>query len=383
MRHLKSISVFFFAAAFPSISFAAGENVTESKWANPMLWFLIMVIILLAFAISALAGTIKNISNSEKNKEKEQNNNSKKIVSIGILFLIPTFMLNAAEPVFDGAKSVMGIPFSDFYLLMAIIVIEIIIIFVLLGVLKIRYEPLVEVKAHPANVKKEKSILEVINDSVEIEKEEEIMMDHEYDGIRELDNSLPPWWKYGFYLTIIVAIFYLIHYHVTETGDLQVAELEKNIKTENEKIAAYLKQSSNNVDEMSVKYLDNPQDLQAGKDIFTNLCVACHGKAGEGTVGPNLTDDYWIHGGSISEIFKSVKYGWTDKGMRSWKDELSPIKMAQVSSFIKSLKGSNPPNAKAKEGELFIEEGDSKPTEVSSIEKDSTSKIAKDTTATK
>ena len=375
MRYSSTKFILLISTTLPAMTFAAQKNV-ETNWSNPMLWFLIAIIILLAFAISALAGSIKNLSNGAKyDNTDEKKNNSGKIAGIGLLMLLSFNSLSAAEPIYNGAEPIMGIPFGQFYFLMAVILIEIIILFVLINVLKLRYAPAVKaIKSEAAP--KEKTILEIINASVEIEKEEAIMMDHDYDGIHELDNSLPPWWKYGFYLTIFVGIVYLVHYHVTETGDLQVAELEKSIKLENEKITAYLKESANNVDETSVKLLDNPQDLASGKETFLSLCSTCHGRSGEGSVGPNLTDDYWIHGGGIADIFKSVKYGWTDKGMRSWKDELSPVKIAQVSSFIKSLRGSNPPNGKPKEGELFIEAG-------SKTTGDSTAKLSADSSSAK
>ena len=91
--------------------------------------------------------------------------------------------------------------------------------------------------------------------------------------------------------------------------------------------------------------------------MFKASCAACHGQLGEGTVGPNLTDDYWLHGGSVQDVFKSIKYGWVEKGMKSWKEDLSPMQIAQVTSYIKSLKGTNPANAKAPQGDLYTEGG--------------------------
>lgn len=182
------------------------------------------------------------------------------------------------------------------------------------------------------------------------------MLDHDYDGIKELDNNLPPWWKYGFYLTIIIGVVYLVNYHITGISPLQKEEYKLSVKKAEAEVAEYMKKSANNVDENTVKMLSGASDLAAGKDAFIATCAACHGRAGEGGVGPNLTDDYWIHGGSVKDIFKTIKYGWPDKGMKSWKDDFSPMQIAQLTSFIRTLKGTNPPNPKEKQGELYTEQ---------------------------
>ncbi|HYC30009.1 MAG TPA: c-type cytochrome, partial [Chitinophagaceae bacterium] len=127
------------------------------------------------------------------------------------------------------------------------------------------------------------------------------------------------------------------------------------LKAEKE-VAEYMKNSANNVDETTVKLLTDKADLTAGRELYMNNCAACHGRAGEGTVGPNLTDEYWLHSGGVKDIFKTIKYGWPDQGMKAWKDDFSPVQIAQLTSFIKSLSGSNPPNAKAKQGEIYTEE---------------------------
>ena len=138
---------------------------------------------------------------------------------------------------------------------------------------------------------------------------------------------------------------------------MQGKEYEKEMAKAKLEVEEYMKNSANNVDENSVKLLTETSDIAAGKDVFKANCAACHGQLGEGTVGPNFTDEYWIHGGSIQDIFKSIKYGWVEKGMKSWKEDLSPIQIAQVASYIKSLKGTNPPNGKAPQGDLYTESG--------------------------
>ncbi len=194
-----------------------------------------------------------------------------------------------------------------------------------------------------------------VNEFRPIEQEVDLDMGHNYDGIRELDNKLPPWWKYGFYATMVFAVIYLWRYHVSHSAPLPAEEYAIAVRQAEVDKEAYLKQAANSVDENTVKLLTSPADLAAGKAVFESVCLACHGKYGEGLVGPNLTDNYWLHGGSIQEIFKTIKYGWPDKGMKSWKDDYSPAQLAQVASYVKSLGGTNPPNPKAPQGELVVQ----------------------------
>ncbi|MDP2365810.1 MAG: cbb3-type cytochrome c oxidase N-terminal domain-containing protein [Ignavibacteria bacterium] len=194
-------------------------------------------------------------------------------------------------------------------------------------------------------------------DAAPIEKEEDILLEHDYDGIKELDNNLPPWWKYLFYATIIFAIVYMLDYHIIGSGKLQEAEYLEEVKlAELEKANMF---GGKLVDENTAQVLTEPADLLAGQTTFNKLCSACHGTKGEGLVGPNLTDDYWIHGGGIKNVFLIIKDGVLDKGMISWKNQLTPAQMEEVGSYILSLRGTNPPNAKPPQGDLWSEKPDS------------------------
>ena len=188
-----------------------------------------------------------------------------------------------------------------------------------------------------------------------IEKEADIMLDHDYDGIKELDNALPPWWKYGFYITIFVAIFYILKFEVWHTGMNPTEEYNTEMAEAKLETDQYLASMKENVDENSVVMLD-AAGIQTGKTLFTKTCVACHSQTGGGGVGPNLTDNYTIHGARIQDIFKTIKYGYPDKGMQSWQSNFSPVEMQQLSSYIKSLSNTNVPNGKAPQGDLIIEE---------------------------
>ncbi len=188
-----------------------------------------------------------------------------------------------------------------------------------------------------------------------IEKEGELLLDHDYDGIKELDNNLPSWWVYLFYGTIIFAAVYLVKFEIL-SGDNQEMELKKELAQAKIDVAAYKLTAPDLMDEKTVTLTIEPADLASGKTIFENNCAACHRVDAGGQVGPNLTDDNWILGGGIKEIFHTVSNGGRDgKGMIAWKASLKPKEIQQVSSYIISLKGSNPPDPKAPEGEVWVE----------------------------
>lgn len=188
-----------------------------------------------------------------------------------------------------------------------------------------------------------------------IEEEGEIVLDHNYDGIRELDNKLPPWWVYGFYATIIFAFVYMARYHIFD-GINQDEEYEIAIAQAKIEIEEYKKTAKDLVDFNTVQFLTDAGDLKAGQTIFEGNCVACHKASGGGGIGPNLTDDHWILGGGIKNVFKTISEGGrAGKGMIAWKSDLSPAEMAQVASYILSLHGTNPADAKEPEGELWMD----------------------------
>lgn len=189
-----------------------------------------------------------------------------------------------------------------------------------------------------------------------IEEEGEIILDHNYDGIKELDNNLPPWWIYGFYASIVFAAVYLLRYHVF-SGPTQIDELETELADARIAIEAYKKTAKNLVDINTVTKLTEAADLSAGKTIFETNCVACHMADGGGGIGPNLTDPNWILGGDIKSIFKTVSEGGrSGKGMIAWKQQLKPLEMAQVSSYVLTFEGTTPANPKAPEGDVWVDE---------------------------
>lgn len=194
--------------------------------------------------------------------------------------------------------------------------------------------------------------------AVPVEKEQDVMLDHNYDGIKELDNSLPPWWVAMFYLSIGFAVVYMTYYHFTDAGMSSSEEYELEMEQAEKAVQAYLATQANLIDETNVTPLVDETALAGGQTIYNNNCAACHGMLGEGGVGPNMTDKYWIHGGDIKDIFATVKYGVPEKGMISWKAQLSAADMHKVSSYILTLQGTDPPNAKEPQGDLYEPQAD-------------------------
>ena len=186
-----------------------------------------------------------------------------------------------------------------------------------------------------------------------IENEDEVMTDHDYDGIRELDNVLPPWWLAGFYITIAIGIFYYImvlafgKYKQADEYEAEVAPyMKKNI---------HKKDHPELFDDANLVALTDPADIQKGKELFASkTCTACHLTDAGGSIGPNLTDEYWILGGGFKNIYNTIaKGGRPGKGMIAWEATLSQLERQQLASYILSIQGTSPATPKAPEGEVW------------------------------
>lgn len=201
------------------------------------------------------------------------------------------------------------------------------------------------------------NLMKMLTKSVPIENEGQLLLEHDYDGIKELDNNLPPWWVYLFYACIVFAVVYLVRFEIMG-ADNQEMELKKELAQAQIDIAEYKKTAPDLMDEKTVTLLTDAADLTAGKGIFTTNCVACHRADAGGQIGPNLTDDKWILGGGIKNVFHTITNGGRDgKGMIAWsKNGLKPKDIQLVASYVLSLKGSNPKNPKPSEGEIWIDE---------------------------
>ncbi|MEZ0487286.1 cbb3-type cytochrome c oxidase N-terminal domain-containing protein [Fibrella aquatica] len=184
-----------------------------------------------------------------------------------------------------------------------------------------------------------------------LSQEKDLVMEHSYDGIVELDNPPPPWFMYLFYGTIGFAVVYLFLFHVIGTSDLQIAEYDKEVAMAEIQQEAYIKKTAGSINENTVTFVTDAKSIGDGKTLYTQYCVACHGAEGQGGVGPNLTDEYWLHGGSAKAIFHTLTEGVVEKGMMSWKKQLNPLQLQHVASFIKSLEGTKPAGGKEPQGE--------------------------------
>lgn len=194
-------------------------------------------------------------------------------------------------------------------------------------------------------------IMSKLTRSKEMEQEADVMLDHNYDGIRELDNVLPPWWVYLFYATIIFAGVYLVRFHIMD-GDSQAQEFDKEVAEAKIAVDEYNKTAPDQMNKDKVTLLTDAESIAAGKTIFLANCVACHRPDAGGQIGPNLTDDMWINGGGIKNVFNTIMEGGRDgKGMVPWKATIKPTDIQKVASYVLSLQGSNPKDPKPTEPE--------------------------------
>ena len=231
---------------------------------------------------------------------------------------------------------------------------------ILLLIIVITLLSIIYYEGKPKVVKEKKaSVLSKLNQiltkSTPIEREKDIMFDHDFDGIKELDSKIPPWFAWLFIITIIFAAYYMINYHVIGSGQVMQEEYAEEVRIALLEKEALIK-SGAFVNEETVTFLSEVSALDAGKNIFQTNCIACHAADGGGIVGPNLTDDYWIHGGGIKNVFKVIKYGVVEKGMIAWQTQLNPNQMQEVASYVLSLHGTTPAAPKQPEGEIWKEE---------------------------
>ena len=352
------ITVFLLMAFQPAW---AGGPPAPSIFSNPLALILIILMILLLIVIGILAAILVGAADVKLKKTKSKTTAVTAIV-LFIFLLLPgssTFaQTETTEVATTAAKTIGGLSASTFYLMATVIFLELGLIIAML--INIRMLLKIEKVNIAAEIKPEKakelkrSWWEKLNKFRPVNQEQDLDLGHEYDGIRELNNGLPPWWLYGFYITIIVAVVYMWRFHVSHTGPSSKQEYEASVAKAELKIQNYLKAKGESVDENTVTMLTAANDIADGKAVFMKSCAACHQETGAGNVGPNLTDDFWLHGNDIKSIFKTIRYGIN--AMPQWQNTYSNKEIAQVASYIKTLHGTNPANPKAPQGIEMKEE---------------------------
>ena len=329
----------------------------HSSMDNPVVIGFVILMFILLLIIFMLSHLLLNIAQVKMENEKKKIAAEKIVLPAVVLFFLfgnPLLAQETTAATTQTAAGIAGVSATAFYFMASVIFLQLLVILVLLVnvriLIKKEKEKLETVPAAAVWKKRLQQWWIKLNSFKSSEQEADIDLGHDYDGIRELDNRLPPWWLYGFYLTIIVACIYFYRFHVSHTGPSAVQEYEASIDKANIEVAAYLKSKGESVDENTVTVLTDAGDIAEGKTIFTKSCVACHNEGGAGNVGPNLTDDYWLHGGDIKSIFKTIRYGIN--AMPQWQNSYSNKQIAELASYVKYLKGTKPANPKAPQGVL-------------------------------
>ena len=362
---IKKISLTSLIALFGSFAVmaqnAAPAVKTELSDNNQLEILLVIIMGLLVFVIWLLGRVLLVLGKQviEKNKASKI---LPLIIATGLLFVAQASSAQD-EAQAQTAKVISnygGLSSSTFYLLVSVLLTEVTIIFFLTFLIRrFSAELLPAKKVVPASANRFKlwwaSLDKKLTRAVPVEKEADVMLDHNYDGIRELDNALPPWWKYGFYITIGVAIVYLLSFEVLGYGKNPTEEYNAEMAKAKIQQEIYEANNKDKIDDNNVPMAD-AAGLAKAKEIFSTVCFACHGKSGEGGAGPNLTDNYWLHKGSLNDIYHSIKNGYPDKGMQSWAAVYSPKEISYLASYVKTLHRTNPPNAKAPQGDLYIDQ---------------------------
>lgn len=361
MRTIKSIT-FVIATLISfnaySLSLAPKE---ESIGSNPLFIAMGTLAAVLLMVIIILSNVLRTAVKT-KIREIISNKGTKALVLIMMLFgsgssFAQTAAPAAAESIYESSPIAGMHPLGFFSLFLVLLLELFVILWLCLVILRVivKREAVASEKAGET-VKKESFLNNFVSRKLlgvkPVESDKDVMLDHDYDGIKELDNDLPPWWKYGFYLTIVSGIIYFISYHVTHNSKSSLEEYEYEMAEAEKSVNAYKATLASNVDETNAAFTG---DIAAGKATFVKNCAVCHGPNGQGLVGPNFTDKYWVYGNKAGDLFKIVKNG-TNKGMKAWKDELSPVDIQNVISYIHTLQGTTPTNPKAADGVLIEDE---------------------------
>lgn len=341
----------------------AQEAVAPKADTNMLQLTLMITAVVLVGVIWLLSQVMITLSKSVLKKRKEQGAIKALTILIGSSLL--SSIANAQESyIISGLKqdgNYGGMSFMGFYALISVIAIELVVIVYFSIMIRRLFRDLSgEADKALARADEPSKWMKWWNEldkkwmtrAVPVEKEADILLDHDYDGIKELDNALPPWWKYGFYITIVIAFIYMFNFHVWGTGKNPDQEYAAQMAEGQRLEEQYKARTKDIVDENNLTLAD-ADGIAAGKALYTQSCIACHAPDGGGGIGPNLTDNYWIHGGKLAEIYKTIKIGYPEKGMQSWQSMYSPVQMRNLASFVQSMKGAKTANPKEPQGDLM------------------------------
>lgn len=387
MNFIKSIKNKIVFTALGSLLFmAAAAQTTNPQPApasdsgyNQLAVLLIVMILVLAFVIWGMGQVLTALGRQLVEKEKNKAKMLTTVLIIGLSLLTQVSFAQTTTPTAETVKTAVnygGLSKSAFEILLTVIVTEVVVILFLAFSIRRMYTELLPQKVRAAGEKSKLAAWwsrmdkKIFTKAVSVEKEADVLLDHDYDGIQELDNALPPWWKYGFYFTIVVGFIYLLNFHVFGIGKNPTEEYHAEMESARIQKERYEANNKDRVDENNVPMAD-AVGIKEGEKLFETNCVACHLKGGAGSVGPNLTDDYWMHKGSLNDIYNTIKVGYPDKGMQSWSSQFNPKQISYLASYIKSLRGTNPPNAKEAQGELFTEAAPAVKDSAASVKPDS------------
>lgn len=371
IRKLKSVPLFIALmmtvnsyAQDASTAALSPEPNSNSIFSNPLFISMALLSTVLMIVIFILSAVLRT-SVKTKVRELIGSGNARMIVTALLVFGAQSAFAQetvAVKSIYES-EPIAGMHPWAFYTLFAVLLLELFVILwlclVILRIIVKREEA--SALATNGSVKSESAFAKFISRKIfgvkPVETDKDVLLDHDYDGIKELDNDLPPWWKYGFYMTIISGIVYMVGYHITGSFKLSHEEYVAEVTEGEAKVAAYKSKMALNVDETNAIFVTEDDKIQAGKALFNEKCSVCHGNVGQGIIGPNLTDNHWLYGNKPGDLFKIVKNG-TNKGMKSWKDEINPVNIQNIISYIHTLQGTNPAGAKAPEGELMSDAQD-------------------------
>ncbi|WBX75884.1 c-type cytochrome [Tenacibaculum ovolyticum] len=354
-KYIQSIVSFLFVFSMPFILAEAFKAYKEpfNFLENPVVWYITIGFGLVILLKEVLSNTVVNKANESipKNYTRVQS-----VISFLFTFSTP-FVLAEAISSYVKPFNVLENPIVWLGIIAFGSVILAKEVLTILGVKKIEDTAMVKAGINPDEVDHwawAKKLITKWTEAKAVEQEEEIILDHNYDGIKELDNTLPPWWVYMFYGTIIFAVVYLVRFEVLD-GYTQDMEYAQSVAKAKKELAAFRSTSKEAIiDAETVTILTSEADLKRGKAVYKLNCAACHIGDGGGGIGPNLTDKYWLLGGGIKNVFATITNGGRDgKGMVAWGKTLKPKDIQKVASYIMSMQGTTPAKAKPAQGELY------------------------------